>query len=430
MSRKFKLTQRYAAFLLSAFIGIQACNYAEVFAKPISVVQNTSETEVENKETQNNARYLEVYFEINNIPEVISGEFFMNAMEKVSDHKFSDLKDSDTVKFVEAVRLAVIGANFEELALGYKQDKITDKVTVQINNQYAPYIACALDTGLINEVELENMTSNSIMSKEQAINLLMAVADANGKTRNFIGYTNESDIYGKLIKAREEAVLFENEKLQKIGEEAVLNGVTTGYNLLNSKYSANFIPELTLRYGHSTTTHALQLIGLLNSEGIVAKVQLEPKTSVFQYLPEWGDVPPATPDYRVEVISEEFMLANSLEYDLVFEFETEDDKVRFNELVEAYAKKDDNNKEGEGLLFASWWQPLYVSSVEMGEGYKEIYNNVITDGDYSLNPFCLPQDKEAVLKGFEAIDATLEVEQVKIWCNDAFYRYLTGESHQ
>lgn len=66
----------------------------------------------------------------------------------------------------------------------------------------------------------------------------------------------------------------------------------------------------------------------------------------------------------------------------------------------------------------------------MGEGYKEIYNNVITDGDYSLNPFCLPQDKEAVLKGFEAIDATLEVEQVKIWCNDAFYRYLTGESHQ
>ena len=56
MSRKFKLTQRYAAFLLSAFIGIQACNYAEVFAKPISVVQNTSETEVENKETQNNAR--------------------------------------------------------------------------------------------------------------------------------------------------------------------------------------------------------------------------------------------------------------------------------------------------------------------------------------------------------------------------------------
>lgn len=430
MARKFKLTQRYAAFLLSAFIGVQACNYVQVFAQPVSAIQNASVSEIENKNTQNNARYLEVYFGINHIPDVITGEFFMNAMEKVSDHTFSNLKELDAVKLVEAIKAAVVGANFEELALGYKQDKINSKVTTSVEDDYAPYVACAVDTGLIDEEILEAVNATNTITKEQAINLLMAVADANGKTRNFIGYTNEPDIYGKLIQAREEAVLFENDKLQKIGAEAVLNGVTTGYNLLNSRYSSNFIPELTLRYGHSTTTHAVQLIGLLNSEGIVAKVQLEPKTSVFRYLPEWGDVPPATPDYRVDIMSDDLMLANSLEYDLVFEFETQEDKVRFNELVEEYAKKNDDNAEGEGLLFASWWQPLYVSSVEMEEGYKQIYNNIVVDGDYSLNPFCLPEDKEKVLEGLKGIDETIEVEQVPIWCNDAFYRYLSGESHQ
>lgn len=431
MSKKFKLTHRYAAFLLSAFIGVQACSYTEVFAKSMETVQSTSAISVVEKAVvQNNARYLEVYFGITNIPDVISWDFFGKALSKVSDNAFDNLSKEGTVQFVEAVKLAVVGSNFEELALTYNKEKIADKESVKkMNDTYKPYIACAIDTGLIKEEDLNNISVSGVISKDQAINLLMAVADANGKTRNFIGYTNEADIYGQLIKAREEAVIFENEKLQAIGEKAVSSGVTTGYNLLNSSYSANFIPALTLRYGHSTTTHATQLIGLLNSEGIVAKVQLEPKTSVFQYLPEWGDVPPATPDYRVEVISEELMLANSLEYDLVFEFESEKDKLRFNELVEAYAKKNDDN-QGEGQLFASWWQPLYVSSVDMGEGYNLIYNNIITEGEYSLNPFCLPKDKEAVLEGLKAIDKSVEVKQVKMWCNDAFYRYLTGESHQ
>lgn len=431
MSKKFKLTQRYAAFLLSAFIGVQACSYTEVFAKSVDMVQSTSAVQAVGKTAvQNNARYLEVYFGINNVPDVISWDFFGKAISKVSDREFDDLAQTGTVEFLDAVKLAVVGSNFEELALTYNKEKITNKESIKkINDKYKAYIACAIDTGLISEEDLSSINVSGVISKDQAINLLMAVADANGKTRNFIGYTNEADIYGKLINAREQAVLFENEKLQEIGGKAVASGVTTGYNLLNSSYNSNFIPELTLRYGHSTTTHATQLIGLLNSEGIVAKVQLEPKTSIFQYLPEWGDVPPATPDYRVEVISEDLMLANSLEYDLVFEFENQEDKIRFNELVETYAKKNDDNL-GEGLLFASWWQPLYVSSVEMGEGYKLIYNNVITDGEYSLNPFSLPEDKEEVLKGLKAIDESVEVRQVELWCDDAFYRYLTGESHQ
>lgn len=429
MSKKFKLKSKHVAFLLAAVVGISTYSHIDVFANHAKVTQSDAHKTLENIETQNNQKYLEIYFGIQEVPEVVSGVFLEETMAKVSDQTFGELSKETSVSFAQAIKLAVKAAHFEELALTYNKEKIAAKAfAADITAEDAPYVACALDTGLMSEAQLTNI--NRALNKEETINLLMAVAEANGKARNFLGYTNEADIYGKLMNATQEAALFENDKLQKIGEQAVMNKVTTGYNLLNTQYSANFIPELTLRYGHSTTIHAAQLIGLLNSEGIVAKVQLEPKTSIFEYLPEWGDVPPATPDYRVEVVNENLMLAYSLEYDLVFEFETVEDKLRFNEVVETYAKKNDDNPDGEGLLLASWWQPLYVSTVEMGEGYKAIYNNVITDGNYSLNPFCLPEDKEAVLSGLKAIDEKVEVEQIKIWCNDAFYRYLSGESHQ
>lgn len=427
MSKRFKIQSKYIAFLVAATIGIG--NYSYVNAADIqseSLQISTEHAKVHSAEVQNNERYLELYFGINEVPEEITGAFFETAMSKVSDQDFDELYGKEAITYKEAIKLAVKGAHFEELALGYN-DKLIKKEKFTIDED-APYITCALNTGLITEEALMRLNEN--INKEQTVNLLMAVANANGKGRNFLGYTNDANIYGKVLKAWNEAVLFENEKLESIGIQAVMNRVTTGYNLLNSNYSANFIPELTLRYGHSTLIHANQLIGLLNSEGIVAKVQLEPKTSIFEYLPEWGDVPPATPWYRVEVVNEDLMLAHSLEYDLVFEFETIEDKNKFDTLISTYAKLDDQNPEGEGMLLASWWQPLYVSTVEMGEGYQTIYNNVIQDGDYTLNPFCLPEDKEKVVEGLKAIDESVEINQLEIWCNDAFYRYLSGESHE
>lgn len=433
MSKKFAFKKKISAVVMAGLIATNLFGYTQVYGKQIVTTQQSSITSVQDRSnTQKNARYLDVYFGIKSVPDNITLDFLGKAMSKVSDKEISPQNKKEKELFLQAVKTAVIGAHFEELALTYPKSKIEDTlkdngIKKVIDSEYAAYVACALDTGLITSEQVIKKEGKSVISKEEAINLLMAVADANGKTRNFIGFSNDQDIYRKLMKAREEFVLFENEKLQKIGEEAVMNKVTTGYNLLCSSYNANFIPELTLRYGHSTTIHATQLIGLLNSEGIVAKVQLEPKVSIFEYLPEWGDVPPATPDYRVQVINENFMLAHSLEYDLVLEFENQKDKLQFDTVVGKYAKKNDSNKDGEGLLFASWWQPLYVSGVEMQDGYKQIYDNVITDGVYSLHPFCLPEKKEDVLKGFKEINPNVQVSQVKIWCNDAFFRYLNQD---
>jgi len=73
---------------------------------------------------------------------------------------------------------------------------------------------------------------------------------------------------------------------------------------------------------------------------------------------------------------------------------------------------------------------MLAYSLEYDLAYEGIYNNVVTDGDYTFQSFCLEEDKEKVLQGLKLIDESMEASQTQIWCNDAFYRYLSGESHQ
>lgn len=378
-----------------------------------------------------NAAYLQEYFGIQDVKDGMTQQELAEAFAKVAGAEEVDLSwlsKNEAVSYIDAVQALVQTAHFEELALTYPPEKIQktlDKheIKAEIPQEKQAYMACLLDMGWIGSLGLEETS----LAKEDAAEMLMAAADANGLGRNYLGYTDESDIYAKLVNAREGFAFFENEKLESIGVKAVIEGVSTGYNLRSSRYDANFLPQLTLRYGHSTTIHASQLLGLLASEGIVAKVQLEPKTSIFQYLLEWGEIPPATPDYKVDQVNEDLYLASSLEYDLMLEFTTQQDKDRFDGIVQEFAKKNDGNEEGKGLLFASWWQPLYVSQVEMGTGYEMIYDNVITDGEYSLHPYCLPENLEAAKAGFAKIDATVEIETNTLYCNEAFFRYLNGE---
>lgn len=379
-----------------------------------------------------NRAYLSSYFGVRYLPANITWTSFNDALKKVADVEANDKKATETVKFLDAAKMAVIAANFEELALTYPDAKAADSlkengITKKVDSEDAKYLACAFDTGLIRKSQAKLVNKNSVLTKNTCMQLLMDIADANGTARNFIGYTDDPDIYGKLINAREEFEIFNNEKLASIGIEAIMNKITTGYNLRCSHYDANFLPSLTLRYGHSTTKHASQLLGLLASEDIVAKVQLEPKTSIFEYLPEWGDVPPDTPDYKVRKVNDNLMLAYSLEYDLVLEFNNQRDKLKFDNMILSYAKKNSEDEDGKPLLFASWWQPLYVSSVEMKDGYEKIYDNVITDGIYSLHPFCMPQNLQKAINGYKAIDPNVQIKSVPLWCDLPFFRYLQGD---
>lgn len=125
-------------------------------------------------------------------------------------------------------------------------------------------------------------------------------------------------------------------------DQALRDDLVTGYNLKDSRFDSNFIDELTLTYGHDNIQHAVQLVGLLRSEGIDADVQFQPKTSAFIYLKEWGE-PKETPDYKVTQIENGNYIASAKEYDIQFEFNNVADKVRFNDIVLKYAKKNSDS---------------------------------------------------------------------------------------
>ena len=202
-------------------------------------------------------------------------------------------------------------------------------------------LACALDVDLISPEEAMLLLKNEKPDKASLDTLLMKVADAVGKGRNYLGLASDPDIFGKLEKEWNSFQLFEDETLSELGRQAVEQEITTGYGLKSAAYDARFLPELTLQYGHSDILHAQQLIGLLDSENINARIQLEPKISIYQYLLDWGPVPDPTPTYEVKKFSDDLYLVYAVEYDLKLEFADKDELMAFDKVIKTFAKKNE-----------------------------------------------------------------------------------------
>lgn len=434
-----KLAVMMAAMAATAMVGgcgakDAAPTGAETKPAETSVAQETEAAQEETKEADaHEAEYLAEFFDVQIKEDPDSAAFFADLKKVAGDE--APAVEGDMTWF-SAVKAAVAAADYEELALSYPEDKIKDRleqygVKMDETNEYARYVAAALDTSLITSETAKKVVAEDAFTAEDEISLLMAIANANGDARNYLGMSNDPDIYAKLDQAWNSFILFDDSKLAEIGKEAVQNKVTTGYGLKSAAYSARFLPELTLQYGHSDIKHVHQLMGLLNSENITAKVQLEPKISIYQYLPEWGPIPEATPTYEVKEY-EDLALVYAVEYDLELEFDNLEDMNRFDEVIKTYAKKNEGNEEAKGLIYASWWQPLYSSTrTDMPEtDYHQIYDCVITNDTYSIHPFTLPEDKDEVVEKLTEISDGLEVVPVERFCNTAFYNYLEGEDYQ
>jgi hypothetical protein len=379
------------------------------------------------------AEYLTVYFGIKPFAAVVDGKSYDAAMLAVSGE---DFVDEASFTPLSAVVSAVKASSLDELAQTYSDKKALKRVKgLSVSGDDAKYLACALDAGLVCPSHAKEIAASSSLSSAAATELVMAVAGANGKGPNALGYSDDADIEAKLANAFSQVELYRNDELDAIGAKLVETKVSTGYNLKKTTDSARFLPSLTLRYGHDSGVHAKQLIALLNSEDIRVRIQIEPKTSIYQYLLEWGPVPEPSPNYRVEKYSDDLYLVYATEYDMEMEFASAEDLKAFNAVMEKYSKKNDaNQKEGSGvkLISGAWWQPLYSATFNPSESdYKLIYDNVLTsaDGAYSIHPFSLPEGKDAL----EAKEAELSGRSAvaeKRYVNNAFYRYLTGEDHQ
>lgn len=408
---------------------------AEVELKPDGIASEAIIQQGETDIDEKNRTYLKEYFFVEVDDEGLDAKSFTESLKKVAGDDVSEVEGE--FNLLSAIKAAVMAADYDELALSYPAEKVAKRlelygITQEIDDTYSAHLATALDSGLISAGIGKKAAIGEAVTGQQAVNLLMAVAVANGDARNFLGYSNDLQVASKLDNMWNSFLIYDDAKLTELGKTAVEQGITTGYNLKDSAYDARFLTDLTLQYGHDNIKHAHQLLALLNSEDIIAKVQLEPKVSVYQYLLEWGPVPEATPTYEVKQFGDDLYLVFAVEYDMMLEFDTEEDMLAFNDVIETYAKKYEGNEEAVGLIASSWWQPLY-STTKTGmpeDQYHMIYDCVVRNENYSIHPFSLPENKDQVVGQLKEIAPDIEVELTERFCNTAFYNYLKGDDYQ
>ncbi|NRR00885.1 hypothetical protein HP570_01370 [Brevibacillus sp. RS1.1] len=342
-------------------------------------------------------------------------------------------KDSSKLLVWEAVSAAAKAAELKELGYTYSEEKVATalkktgisyKKGGTLTLQAAQELAVAVDTGLVSANALKSASVEGAVTAELASQLLAKVAEFHGSAKNYLGTIADEEIFGKLAQAWNESQIIKAGELQELVDKGLKQNLITGYNLKDAAFDPHFDPQRTITYGHSDIAHAIQLIALLKSEGVDAKVQFEPKTSAFIYLKEWGE-PVQTADYQVVQIENGNYIAYAKEYDLSLEFDSVEAKKKFQPLVLKYAKRD--QEDMTGLLKASWWQPLYHSRTELAD-YAVITNNVLKDGRYVVQSFSLNEESPKVVEGFQKLNAKVKVETYKFWVDQPFFHYLNGES--
>ena len=379
-----------------------------------------------------NAAYLEHYFPITLSPAGLDAAQFGSALTAITGKPVYLKTTSDIFKaLVEA-------ADLRELALTYSNKKAAERlgfygITEAVPSDLQRYVACSLDAHLLPASVAKNVLGTSYVDSETAANLLMSVANAIGASRNYIGKVSDSDILMRISNAFDGYTLFSDGNLDEIGALAVQQRASTGYNLKKDADDAQFLPFRTIQYGHSDETHLKQLTVLLNSEGIDAKLQIEPKVSIYEYLLDWGPVPAPSPYYMVLEFGENFYLAYAVEYDAKFEFDSHEDLLKFDAIINTYAKKNDANQAKDSktaLLKGAWWQPLYSTTFQADENaYQEIVDCVLQENSYSIHPFSLLENKQNLIDVLEHLSG-LEVQERTLYVNKAFHRYLAGSDYQ
>lgn len=306
---------------------------------------------------------------------------------------------------------AVKKINMEELAASYSKEKAEASLKGYKGKENDIRAKALL-------VDLGAVSTNDLNSgKDIKKKLDKFTTDYLDTRENYIGNVSDKNIIERLYNKWNRGEIIKDSSLSSILNEALRKGLTTGYNIKNREDYADFDEKLTVCYGHNDIIHASQIIGLMKSENLDAKVQLEVKTSAFIYLPEWGES-----SYTVTKMSDGTIIAHPLEYDLKFQFENEKDKEKFFALIEKYAKKD--SEDEKGLLHESWWQPFIQT--EKTAGYKMLIDNIVSDEKYDAHMLTLPEKSSALVKEISK-NKNIKTETKKVWVNPSFYRFMLGE---
>lgn len=267
-------------------------------------------------------------------------------------------------------------------------------------------------------VDLQAITVDDLnYSKNINLKLENYINDFKDISENSLGNISDKNIIERINKKYSTFKVIEKNSLIDSLNIALAKKLTTGYNIKIKSTYANFNSELSLSYGHNGIKHANQLIALMKSEGLDAKVQIEPKTSAYLHMPDWGE--PATPNI---VMEDGQIVITPLEYDLQFEFKDKADKMKFIQLIDKYAKKDEVNEKG--LIYDAWWQPFLQT--EKVDGFEKLIVNIVSEGEYEAYVLTLPEKSDALIKEL-AKNKNLKLKTKEVYVNPSFYRFMLGE---
>lgn len=267
-------------------------------------------------------------------------------------------------------------------------------------------------------VDLQAITVDDLnYSKNINLKLENYISNFKDISENSLGNISDKNIIERINRKYSTFKVIEKNSLIDSLNIALAKKLTTGYNIKIKSTYANFNPELSLSYGHNGIKHANQLIALMKSEGLDAKVQIEPKTSAYLHMPDWGE--PATPNI---VMEDGQIVITPLEYDLQFEFKDKADKMKFIQLIDKYAKKDEVDEEN--LIYDAWWQPFLQT--EKIDGFEKLVVNITSEGEYEAYVLTLPEKSDALIKEL-AKNKNLKLKTKEVYVNPSFYRFMLGE---
>jgi uncharacterized membrane protein len=327
------------------------------------------------------------------------------------------------ISHIEAIEMLIKLADLEELACTYNASKINSLFHDVINDEMIlsdvqlQHLAVAVDLGLVFKGKIRFLDMHSSLTKDFAYHLLFKTTLFVNNKKKFIGYVTEPDIISRLEEKWNSTGMIPNPDIENVMNDLIRKKIISGYHIKMSEELANFDHHLKITYTHDNFKHVKQLVGLIISENIQARINIEKKHSTFIYYNEWD----ITENLSVEPINDKIFLASRLESDIVFEFASPDKKDHFRAVTNDFTKKEYNRTKN--ILFQSWYEPLITSDVPLNS-YNRIKEITIQHGSYLILTFVT---EETLTKALNKLSECYEKSMIRsrsVWVNDDFYLYL------
>lgn len=235
----------------------------------------------------------------------------------------------------------------------------------------------------------------------------------------WIGNLGEASVYPRLLPLWAQTLTHPYNDFTRALRQLIERDLANGYNIATDAWP-DFDPDRTLIYGHSDIRHGQQLLALLASEELQARIGYSGKISAYLHRDGWGE-----PPENAVALSNARWLIEAREYDLHLEFTKPDDKQTFMTVLGRYAKQQTDNKGP--LIYGSWWQP-FVRSYTPAKGFEPVTQVSIRNasGNQTAQVLLSEQDADTLSDNIRLQGFAWQVTLQPVWVNPAFYRYLQG----